>query len=291
MKKRGRRFPWLWIYLFTAGGSGCSGCCCEPLGCNDCHDEGCNSNTSCNFSLCGDDAGDCFGGRYEPVDSGCVNCGPASPVGAPIVKGLVDPTAVASDGVEIFFVDQGMLVRVEPDGSSPVVLASGVGVVGNLEADGLYVYWSGTWSGEASDAGVDAGVDAGDDGGSDGGDDAGDAGDAGSSQNQGIPGVFRVPTLGGDVERIATLDPLPTLVSDGTSLFLRARADDAGANTLGSIAEDDGGFVSLAGLSGNTENLHAFTEGTSGLVALDLDGVVAISGDAGKTLLATGASA
>lgn len=284
MAEKRRRFPWFWVYLFTACGSGCSGCCtCFGCDCPEEPSQGCNSgNDGCNVcenGSCGYgyDSGACASGR----------CGDAAVVPVTLTSGLVAPTALASDGTELFYVDQGELVRLDPNGLDTLALASGVNNVGNIESDGLYVYWSGTWAGEGSD---DGGVDASTR-------DAGDAGDAdapdATASDAGqplIPGIFRVAVTGGEVERIAELDPLPTLASDGTRLFLRARADDAGASTLGALTLDaDGGFVPFAGLAGNTENMHAFALDGEDVVALDGDGVVSLAADGGRTRLAAGA--
>ncbi|MEO8799087.1 MAG: hypothetical protein ABI551_14460 [Polyangiaceae bacterium] len=292
MGKR-RRFPWFWVYLFTACSSGCSGCC-DCFGC-DCHEDGGCYNGGggggCNPDLCGGDGGTCFDfGSGDSGGCGLLGCGDGAPPSVTPVRlaSLVAPTALACDDIELFVVDNGDLLRFDvPYGSPPTLLASGVVNVGNIESDGLYVYWAGTWSGGPSDGGADAGVDADVDAG-----DASDAGDAGNAGNLGPPGLFRVPITGESVERIAALDPLPTLVGDGSRLFVRARSDDAGASMLGSIDLGvDAGFVPLAAVSGNTENLHAFALGSTGLVALDANDVVAVLTDGGKSVLATGEAA
>lgn len=265
----GRRFVSFWLLLVTACISGCCGC----GACGECND-------GCNFHLdFGCDGGECyvFGGS----DAGQAD---ASSQPLRLATGLAGPTALLADGAEVFYVDRGELVRLTTDGESSFVLATGVGNVGNIATDGVDVFWVGTWSDEPTDGGSDRDPDA------DADTDTDADADSGSSRSPGIPGVFRVSVTGGDVERLAALDPLPTVETAGAFLLLRARTDDAGGSVLGMLDEDDGGFMALASLSGNTENLHAFALDSAGrVVVLDADGLVRIA-DAGKSLLATGAT-
>jgi hypothetical protein len=234
----------------------------------------CETNTSNDPQNCGNCGVSCNG-------ASCTNgvCDVDASTVEAIVTGLTAPSALTTDGVEIFFVDDGVLSRADVDGSSPTALASGVGVVGNIETDGTYVYWGGTWTNGIGDAGLD-----------DSGDDAGDAGDDSGSDGGAIiaqTGIFRVLATGGDVEQIANVDALPTLSTDGFSLFARARAGDGGTSTLGNLPFfSDAGFVPVASLSGNTENMHAFAVAPDHIIALDDVAIVSVPFDGGaKTLV------
>lgn len=234
--------------------------------------EDCETHVASDPENCGNCGVSCNGGTCTngvcDVDGGT---GPEA-----IVTGLDGPTALTTDGVEIFFVDDGVLSRADVDGTSPTPLAFGVGVVGNIETDGTYVYWSGTWSNESADAGSgDSGDDAGEDSGIDG--------SAIAIQS----GIFRVLAIDGQVEQVATIDALPTLSTDGFSIFARARSGDAGLSTLGNLPLfSDAGFTPFASLSGNTENMHAFAVAPDHVVALDDVAIVSVPLDGGaKTLI------
>lgn len=278
----GRRFVRFWIYLFLACGTGCAGC----GDCFDCGGGGCgNSGAGCNldfgdsgcFIFCGGDGSSSC--AYGECDSGTF----AAPA---LVTGLSAPQGVVSDGIEVFYVDNGVLTQIDPDGNSPLVLATGVDASGGLKTDGLRVFWSGGWSGNA-DGGVDAG-DAGD-GVGDAGDDAGS--DAGSVAISSNPGIYAVLVNGGDVEQITSLPTLPTFDLNELNAYARVPLNDAGNSTIGAIAlSGDGGFAPFANVSGNTENLHAFVLRSDDLVSLDGNDIVSVPLDGGgASLLASGA--
>ncbi|MEO8877501.1 MAG: hypothetical protein ABI461_18040 [Polyangiaceae bacterium] len=270
--------------MFLATGTGCAGC-------NDCFS--CNfggGNEGCNFSYsC--DGGDCdwFGGDGggSPCAFGRCDSGAITP-SAPLVVGLKAPQGVVSDGVEIFYVDDGVLTQIDRDGSAPLVLATGVDASGGLVTDGVHVFWSGGWSG-SSDGGSDAGDDA-DSATSDAGDAEDDAGDAGADGGDDAgaptiivnPGIYGVLVNGGDVEQIASLRTLPTFDLAGGTVYVRTALDDAGTSAIGTIAlSGDGGFSALTTLSGNTENMHAFARRAYDIVALDENDLVSVLLDGG----------
>ncbi|MGH7281834.1 MAG: hypothetical protein ACRELY_09950, partial [Polyangiaceae bacterium] len=227
----GRRFLRFWIYLFLACGTGCAGCdnCCEGNdGCNfgfDGDGGGCSSiSIGCDGGWCTNN--DNYDSSYPQSDGGFHDV---------IRTGLVAPGGLATDGSELFYVDNGVLTQIENDGSSPIILATGVDASGGLVSDGINVYWAGGWSGSADGGALDAGsdADAGDDAGVDAGDDASDAGSIPIASN---PGIYAVPVNGGDVAQISAGPTLPTLAVDDVNAYARVASDDAGMSSLGAIA-------------------------------------------------------
>lgn len=265
---KGRRFLRFWIYLFLASGTGCAGC----GNCFDTHSQACAFNLTPSFGLgCDSDSGYCssdtYDASYRQSDGGFRDV---------IRTGLVAPGGLATDGVEVYYVDNGVLTRIENDGSAPAILATGVDASGGLVSDGVDVYWSGTWSGRVDGGLLDGGADA---GATDAGDDAGD--DAGGAP-LGIQGVFSVPVDGGDVVAIAALPVLPTLALDEQHAFVRAPSDDGGGSALIALPLDtDAAPFSLATLSQNTGNIHAFALRTDDVAALDNGDIVSVLLDGG----------